>query len=119
MERSAGRDRGRLGHLVPKSQGADLPNHGQGPQAVGTQSLQLSGNAGRHHPGDEGRAAMKWKDLRGEIAAHIEEKALELIESGVPQEEAWNRARREFGTTTLVIESSREAWPWTWLEHPR
>src|ERR1044071_6070789 len=69
MERSAGRDRGRLGHLVPKSQGADLPNHGQGPQAVGTQSLQLSGNAGRHHPGDEGRAAMKWKDLQGEIAA--------------------------------------------------
>jgi predicted permease len=59
---------------------------------------------------------MKWKHLRGEIEAHIEEKAQELIESGMPQREAWERARREFGNPTLIAESSREVWMWTWLD---
>jgi hypothetical protein len=59
---------------------------------------------------------MRWKNLRAEIDAHIEEKALDLIESGVPEQEAWERARREFGNATLVTESSREVWIWTWME---
>ncbi len=59
---------------------------------------------------------MNWGDLDDEIRAHIEEKAQELIESGVPHEEAWQRARREFGNPTRVVESSREVWVWTWLE---
>jgi len=59
---------------------------------------------------------MRWKDLRSEIHAHIEEKALYLIESGVPEREAWEQARREFGNATLAIESSREVWVWTWFE---
>lgn len=60
---------------------------------------------------------MKWDHLSEEVAAHIEEKALELIEAGVPEKEAWERARREFGNPTLVVESSRQVWMWTWLEH--
>jgi putative ABC transport system permease protein len=50
------------------------------------------------------------RELNEEIAAHIEEKAAELIESGVPETEARERARREFGNATLVAEKSREVW---------
>jgi putative ABC transport system permease protein len=56
------------------------------------------------------------KDLRAEIEAHIEEKALELIESGMPEKEAWRLARREFGNATLITESSRDVWSWTRVE---
>jgi macrolide transport system ATP-binding/permease protein len=59
---------------------------------------------------------MTWKHLRGEINAHIEEKALDLIENGVPESEAWEQARREFGNATRAIESSREVWAWQWIE---
>jgi MacB-like periplasmic core domain len=59
---------------------------------------------------------MNWERLRAEIDAHIEEKALELIESGVGEPEAWERARREFGNATRVMETSRAVWVWTWLE---
>jgi predicted permease len=62
---------------------------------------------------------MKWNDLRAEAEAHIEEKALELIESGAPPKEAWERARREFGNLTLTVESSREVWGWRWIEELR
>jgi hypothetical protein len=56
-----------------------------------------------------------WRDLDSETKAHIEEKALELIESGVPEAEAWGRARREFGNATRTIESSREVWLGAWV----
>jgi hypothetical protein len=59
---------------------------------------------------------MRWKNLSREIEAHIEERALELIDTGVPREEAWTRARREFGNITLTTEASREVWIWTWFE---
>ncbi len=59
---------------------------------------------------------MTWKRLSSEIEAHIEEKALDLIESGMPERDAWQKARREFGNATALTESSREVWGWTWLE---
>lgn len=59
---------------------------------------------------------MTWRDLDRETRAHVEEKALELIESGVSEKEAWERARREFGNSTQTVETSREVWGWTWLE---
>ena len=40
---------------------------------------------------------MKWKNLHAEIEAHIEEKALELMESGIEEKQAWARARRGAG----------------------
>lgn len=58
----------------------------------------------------------KAEHLRSEIAAHIEEKALELIETGMPEQEAWQRARWEFGNVTAINETSREVWGWMWLE---
>lgn len=59
---------------------------------------------------------MTWRNLDSETRAHIEEKALDLIESGVPEAEAWERARREFGNATATVETSREQWGWVWLE---
>lgn len=59
---------------------------------------------------------MNWQDLQREVEAHIEEKALDLIDAGVPEREAWERARREFGNRTLTVEASREVWGWRWLE---
>ncbi len=50
------------------------------------------------------------RELNEEIAAHIEEKVAELVESGLPEAEARQRARREFGNATLVAEKSREVW---------
>ncbi|MGE5834132.1 MAG: ADOP family duplicated permease [Acidobacteriota bacterium] len=55
-------------------------------------------------------------NVREEIDAHIEEKALDLIESGVPEQEAWRRARLEFGNPAVIAESSREMWTWRWLD---
>lgn len=59
---------------------------------------------------------MTWNHMRNEVEAHIEERALDLIESGLPERDAWAQARREFGNTTLTIERSREVWGWSWLE---
>ncbi len=56
------------------------------------------------------------RELNQEIAAHMEEKAAELMESGVPEAEAHVRARREFGNTTLYAEESRDVWRWPSLD---
>jgi putative ABC transport system permease protein len=65
---------------------------------------------------------MKWfwkqrSEAAEEIQSHIAERADELVESGVPPDEALQQARREFGNATLISESSREVWGWTWLDH--
>jgi len=56
------------------------------------------------------------RDLAEEIQGHIEEKIAELMEAGVPEREARERARREFGNPTLTAEASREVWSSKWLE---
>ena len=56
------------------------------------------------------------REIAEEVHAHIDEKAAELIESGVPEPEARLQARREFGNPALITQTSREAWGWTWLE---
>jgi hypothetical protein len=68
---------------------------------------------------------MKWNLIRRrrlaaeaaeEVAAHIEEKVAELMEAGMPEQEARHKAAREFGNAMLVAETSREVWTWGWLE---
>ncbi len=56
------------------------------------------------------------RELDEEVESHIQEKAAELIESGMTEEEVRQKARREFGNATLCRESSREVWGWTPLE---
>ncbi len=84
--------------------------------ATGARSVELSTNARRHRARNEGGAIVTWRNLDRETQAHIEEKVLDLIESGIPEKEARERARREFGNHTATIETSREQWGWSWLE---
>ena len=56
------------------------------------------------------------REIEREIQAHIAERTDDLIESGVPAEEARHQARREFGNAALLTESSREVWGWLWLD---
>src|SRR5712692_11995521 len=56
------------------------------------------------------------RNLHEEISQHIEMKAQKLSDTGVTPEEARYRARREFGNTIIVNETSCEMWGWVWLE---
>ena len=56
------------------------------------------------------------RELAAEIEAHIAECAEELMEDGMPEREARQKARREFGNPTLYAESGGEVWGWLWLE---
>jgi hypothetical protein len=58
----------------------------------------------------------RYDDLSVSIQEHLEEKTEELMESGLPREEAMRRARREFGNVTLIEEQGREAWQWPAVE---
>ena len=55
-------------------------------------------------------------ELSGEIAAHIEERADDLIESGMDPAAARSAARTQFGNRTAILEQSREEWLFGWLE---
>jgi hypothetical protein len=63
-----------------------------------------------------GRRRRRYDDLSVSIREHIEERAEELIEEGMPREEAERAARRVFGNVSLIEERSREAWQWPALE---
>jgi putative ABC transport system permease protein len=56
------------------------------------------------------------EDLSQEIRAHLEEKIEELVEDGMPREEAMYAARREFGNVALIEERGRETWGFPRLE---
>ncbi len=58
----------------------------------------------------------KPEDFSNEIASHIEQEALRLMERGVPQVQAWAEARRTFGNTTTAVERFYEASRWVWLD---
>jgi predicted permease len=51
-----------------------------------------------------------------DIRAHIEEKVIDLMETGVSEAEARRRAVLEVGNPTMLAEESREVWGWMWLE---
>jgi len=55
-------------------------------------------------------------ELAGEIAAHIAEKADELVEAGMSPEAAALAARAHFGNRTAILEQSREEWSFHALE---
>jgi len=58
----------------------------------------------------------RYRDLSVSVEEHLEEKVDELVESGMPREEAERAAKREFGNVALIRERSREVWQWGWLE---
>ena len=57
-----------------------------------------------------------YEDLSEEIHGHLDEKTNELIDNGMPAEQAALVARREFGNVTVIEERGRETWHWAWLE---
>jgi predicted permease len=62
------------------------------------------------------KRSRRYEDLAVSIEEHIGERTGELMDEGLPQEEAARRARREFGNVTQVKERSREAWQWRGFE---
>jgi predicted permease len=55
-------------------------------------------------------------EISDDVTAHLQERVDELVEAGMPELEARQQARREFGNATLIAERSREPWTWIWLE---
>jgi len=56
------------------------------------------------------------RDLAEEMRIHVEFRADRLRQSGMDESEADLTARRAFGNTMRLGESSRKAWTWQWLE---
>jgi len=55
-------------------------------------------------------------DLAREMDAHIQERAEELVESGMPPDQALYAARAKFGNRTVLLEQSRDVWTFPLLE---
>ena len=58
----------------------------------------------------------RYDDISVSIQEHIDERTDELMEEGMPREEAERTARRDFGNVTLLRERSREVWQWQRIE---
>src|SRR6185437_261320 len=57
-----------------------------------------------------------YEDFEGEIRAHLDEKADDLIARGLSPAEARAAARRAFGNVTNIQERGLEVWQWPTLE---
>jgi len=55
-------------------------------------------------------------EMAEEMRFHLEQRAAELAEEGLSEEEARLAAQRKFGNTGSIQERAREAWGWGWLE---
>jgi predicted permease len=56
------------------------------------------------------------KQLEEEIQGHLEMAKRDRTERGESPSEAERAARREFGNVTLVKNTTRDQWTWTWLD---
>jgi hypothetical protein len=56
------------------------------------------------------------RDVAAEIEEHLREKVEVLVESGMTPDQARSQALREFGNPTRLLEESRDAWGFTWLQ---
>lgn len=63
-----------------------------------------------------GRRRHRERELREEIESHLRMAVRERVERGEAPEEAERAARREFGNTLLVAETTRAQWGGLWLE---
>lgn len=58
----------------------------------------------------------RYEELSESIREHLGEKIADLMDRGIPQNEAERTARREFGNVARIEERSREVWQWPTLE---
>ena len=63
-----------------------------------------------------GRRSRFDRELNDEIQFHIDTRAEELEQQGMPRNAAREQARREFGPRIRVSEDTRSAWQFQWLE---
>ena len=56
-------------------------------------------------------------DLEEEMRLHVDLRAQQKMQAGLPLEDARHAAVRRFGNPTLVKEQSHNSWGWQWLEH--
>jgi putative ABC transport system permease protein len=63
------------------------------------------------------RRKAKDAELDEEVQAHLRMAAQERMEQGESPQQARSGALREFGNVTLVEETTRDMWGWSWLEH--
>ncbi len=63
-----------------------------------------------------GRRSQFEREMEDEVRFHIESRADELEQQGLPRREAVLRARREFGSSLRAREETRSAWQFHWLE---
>ena len=73
--------------------------------------------------GEFGRRVRFWlrgsesdRELEEEMQFHLEMKARQHREAGLPERNAPLAAQRQFGNPLLLQELSRDAWGWRWLE---
>ena len=57
------------------------------------------------------------EELDDEIQSHVQMAIRDRIERGESPENATANARREFGNPGVVMEVTRDAWGWRWLEN--
>jgi predicted permease len=57
------------------------------------------------------------KELNDELDSHVQMAIRDRIERGESPENAAANARREFGNASVVLEVTRDAWGWRWLEN--
>lgn len=62
------------------------------------------------------RRRSKEEELRDELQFHLSEEAEQHQEKGLAVEDAARAARRDLGNITLLEESTRAMWSWTFLE---
>src|ERR1051325_5266064 len=62
------------------------------------------------------RRKKKEAELREELAFHLDAEAEERRAAGASPEAAQEGARRDLGNTTLIMEDTRAAWGWTFVE---
>ncbi|HYL73705.1 MAG TPA: ABC transporter permease [Bryobacteraceae bacterium] len=63
-----------------------------------------------------GRRSRFHSELNDELQWHMECRAEELEQSGVPHDEAMARARRDFGSATRAAEDTHDSWRIGWIE---
>ncbi len=56
------------------------------------------------------------RELEEEMRAHVAMRADANVDAGMPPHDARTNARKRFGSTARLVESSRDAWGGAWLE---
>src|SRR5208282_2037160 len=127
--RASGLDRQRMGRVRQQSKGKILPPHrgGQAPPAHGSRKVESHGRRHRRNSGHHSGGSMtfanrlrSWlrstlhrsrmeSEMDAELRFHLDAHAQDLIRAGASREEAFRRARLEFGAVERSKEECREA----------